>query len=209
MFNVAKNLAVLDADGVLLDYHAGYVKAWKKAFGDDLSEVMPNAYYAHNRFDAPMLSDELHDKFKAKGFDEDTWGSLPAMPGAVAATHLLREAGMRIICVSALPPRFGAARLKNLIDLGMPIEAVIATGHSEGTSNPKQGYLSRLKPALFVDDYWCYHRGVPDVTFKALVDTGAPDSPNFHKTEDVRINGLFPDLLSAVRHFLTLTPSKQ
>lgn len=202
MTNFANNLAAIDGDGVLLDYHHGYARAWEKAFGEKLKELVPSAYHAHHRFSTRPLTDAEYDRFRTNGFDEEIWASMPALPGAVAATRLLSSAGMNLVCVSALPSQYAQARLKNLQDLGMPIAEVIATGIPCGVRNPKAKVLQRLRPALFVDDFLPFHEAVPEETFKALVDTQAFDSPNNAHYPHITVNGRYPDLLSAVEAFL-------
>lgn len=202
MFQIAANLAVLDADGVLLDYHQGYARAWKKAFGRTPRVIDDRAYHAHHRFDVEQLEGQAYEDFKRIGFDEDTWSTMPALEGAVEATLLLRGAGMRIICVSALPAEFAQARLRNLLDLGMPIDGVVGTGYASNGENPKAPYLQQMRPALFVDDYWLYHKDVPAGTFKALVDSGAHGSPNLHADPAVAIDGRYKSLLHATEEFL-------
>lgn len=111
-------------------------------------------------------------------FDERFWSSLPALPGAVAACQRLHQAGFELVCVSALEPRFEAARLGNLRALGFPIEHVVATGHTVGETSPKAAALRALRPVAFVDDYLPYLRGIPREVHAALVLRAPNGSPN-------------------------------
>jgi len=77
-----------------------------------------------------------------------------------------------------LPLEFEAARLRNLRDLGFPIERVIATGNAEGARSPKADAIERLDPIAFVDDYLPYLRGLPAQVHTALVLRAPNGSPN-------------------------------
>ena len=72
---------------------------------------------------------------------------MPPIAGALDACHRLHDAGFELICVSALDLEFEAARLRNLRDLGFPIERVIATGNHEGERSPKADAIEMLEPA--------------------------------------------------------------
>jgi hypothetical protein len=80
--------------------------------------------------------------------------------------------------VSALELEFEAARLRNLRDLGFPIERVIATGNAAGERSPKADAITNLQPIAFVDDYIPYMRGVPGHVHTALVLRAPNGSPN-------------------------------
>jgi hypothetical protein len=80
--------------------------------------------------------------------------------------------------VSALELEFEAARLRNLRDLGFPIERVIATGNAEGPRSPKAEAIEELQPIAFVDDYAPFLRGLPEQVHTALVLRAPNGSPN-------------------------------
>lgn len=175
----------LDADGVLLDYHAGYRLAWKEAFGEWLSEEDPSAYWAPDRWGARRLTDQAELDHLRSCFDAQFWSSLPAMEGALKACQDLDAAGYRLVCVTALSPNFTRERLGNLKALGFPIEEVVATGEhweimagSESPLSPKARSLREINPVAFVDDHAPFLRGVPTSVHCALV-LGSPNgSPN-------------------------------
>lgn len=167
----------LDADGVLLDFHVGYAVAWQRAFGEFPRERDPQAYWPMDRWEVERLDVAGRVQFR-EHFDERFWSSLPALPGAVAACQRLHQAGFELVCVSALEPRFEAARLGNLRALGFPIERVVATGHTVGETSPKAAALRALRPVAFVDDYLPYLRGIPREVHAALVLRAPNGSPN-------------------------------
>lgn len=110
--------------------------------------------------------------------DEHFWSSMPPIARAVAACHRLYDAGFELVCVSALPLQFEAARLRNLREAGFPIERVIATGSAVEERSPKADELERLAPVAFVDDHLQYFRGVAPGIHRALICRGPNGTPN-------------------------------
>jgi len=173
----ARSLIALDADGVLLDFHLGYASAWQRAFGFAPRERDPLAYWPIDRWQVERLEAAQRAQFRA-AFDEQFWTTVPAIEGAVEACHRLHDAGYELVCVSALEAEFEAARLRNLRELGFPIERVIATGNAAGERSPKADAIQMLAPIAFVDDYAPYMRGVPAQVHTALVLRAPNGSPN-------------------------------
>ena len=173
----ARSLIALDADGVLLDFHLGYASAWQRAFGFVPRERDPLAYWPIDRWQVERLEAAQRAQFRA-AFDEQFWTTVPAIDGAVEACHRLHDAGYELVCVSALEAEFQAARLRNLRELGFPIERVIATGNAAGERSPKADAIQMLAPIAFVDDYAPYMRGVPAQVHTALVLRAPNGSPN-------------------------------
>jgi phosphoglycolate phosphatase-like HAD superfamily hydrolase len=174
---VSKPLIALDADGVLVDFHHGYAEAWRRAFGARPAERDPDAYWPFDRWHVERLEGEALRHF-GRHFDEQFWLHLPPIAGAVEACHRLHDAGFDLVCVSALDAAWESTRLRNLRNLGFPIERVIATGHHAGERSPKADAIAHLMPEAFVDDYLPYLRGVPDRVHRALVLRGRNGSPN-------------------------------
>lgn len=174
---MTRPILALDADGVLLDFHMGYAAAWQRAFGERPRERDPLAYWPMDRWDVDRLDRGGLDRFKVE-FGEHFWTSLPPIAGAIDACNKLHDAGHELICVSALELRYQAARLRNLRDLGFPIERVIATGNTSGERSPKADAIEALRPAAFVDDYLPYLRGLPQDVHTALVLRAPNGSPN-------------------------------
>jgi phosphoglycolate phosphatase-like HAD superfamily hydrolase len=182
-----KPIVALDVDGVLLDYHLAYRHAWHRTFGvlPDLAD--PEAYWPIDRWAVSYLQRPEMDRLRAD-MDEEFWTTLPAIPGAISATLDLRAAGYELVCISALPLKFEAARLKNLRSLGFPIERVIATPanpESASVKSVKADALAALKPVAFVDDYAPYLRGIPADVHAALVLREPNGSPNIG--DDLRL----------------------
>lgn len=195
-----KPLIALDADGVLLDFHLAYAGAWKRAFGKAPAERDPLAYWPMDRWKVERLDEKKRVQFRAS-FDEHFWATVPAIEGALEACHRLHDAGFELVCVSALELEFEAARLRNLKQLGFPIERVIATGNEAVERSPKADAITELRPLAFVDDYLPYMRGVPRDVHTALVLRAPNGSPNVGN-ELVLAKSVHQDLAGFTEHWL-------
>ena len=198
---MVRPLIALDADGVLLDFHLAYAGAWQRAFGRPPAERDPLAYWPIDRWLVERLEAPGRERFRA-AFDEQFWTTVPAIAGAVDACHRLRGAGFDLVCVSALNLEFEAARLRNLRDLGFPIERVIATGNAAGERSPKADAIEILRPVAFVDDYAAYMRGVPEDVHTALVLRAPNGSPNVG-ADLALAKSVHPDLVAFAEHWLS------
>lgn len=195
-------IIALDADGVLLDYHAAYRRAWSQAFGYLPQLRDPLAYWPLDRWDVRRLEGVELEKFRAC-FDQHYWSSIPAISGAVHACEKLCEAGYELVCVSAMKDHFQAARLKNLRGYGFPIEKVIATAaETEIGVSPKAEALSKLQPVAFVDDYLPYFRGIPAGIHAAIVLREPNGSPNVGEDLDILTHTKHADLAGFVSWWL-------
>lgn len=175
-----KPIIALDADGVLLDYHRAYAKAWAKAFGEMPALRDPLAYWPIDRWEVRRLVGDELTQFRAC-FDHHYWSTIPAISGAVDACHALVAAGYELVCVSAIESQFEAARLQNLCECGFPIARVLATPHATAGTSPKAAALRELKPVAFVDDFLPYFQGIPSDIHAALVLREPNGSPNIGK----------------------------
>jgi phosphoglycolate phosphatase-like HAD superfamily hydrolase len=174
---LANKLIVLDADGVLLDYNLAYASAWKRAFGSYPQLKNHNAYWARDRWAVRQLEGDSLSTFRTV-FDDSFWSTIPAIKGALDACHALSQIGYELICVTALPQKFQPARLRNLFQLGFPIETVLTVDHSESTLSPKAEIINSLKPVVFVDDFLPYKSGVHVDIHRALITREHEMSPN-------------------------------
>ncbi|MBS0308788.1 MAG: HAD family hydrolase [Proteobacteria bacterium] len=172
-----KPIIALDADGVLLDYHHAYRRAWAKAFGELPAIRDSQAYWPIDRWAVRRLEGDELATFRAC-FDHDYWSTIPAIAGAVDACHALTAAGYELVCVSAIEAGFQEARLQNLRCCGFPIERVIATANAGAGSSPKADALQKLQPAAFVDDFLPYLWGIPKHIHAALILREPNGSPN-------------------------------
>lgn len=174
---MSQGIIALDADGVLLDYGLAYAGAWQAAFGTYPRERDPHAYWPMDRWEVDRVEGPQLDQFR-RAFDEEFWAGIPPVPGAVEACHALAQAGHELVCVTALPERFRAARERNLRLHGFPIDLVHATDNQVSLTSPKAATLNALKPRAFVDDYLPYFVDVQPNIHRALVLRGVTGTPN-------------------------------
>jgi hypothetical protein len=195
--NHKKPLIALDADGVLLDYNAHFSQVWQKAFGETLTTQCEPRYHATHQYGVSLSNERTRQAF-FDAFDERAWESLPALPGAVQATQLLSNLGFSLVCVTSMPSKYAQARHTNLKNLGMPIEAVYATGRdrSQPNENPKKSTIDRLSPVYFVDDLIENFLGLSSHVQKILLHKSAPDSPNLPHLQSGVHDHQYDDLLS-------------
>lgn len=125
----------LDCDGVLLDYSTAYGRVWERAFGERVALKCARAYWPIERWGVRYLSGDELQHLRAQ-MDETFWRTIPAIEGSVQACSQLRSMGYRLVCVTAIAPRYLAARMQNLRDLGFEIEGVIATGADAYQESP-------------------------------------------------------------------------
>ena len=198
---MSRPILALDADGVLVDLHAGYARAWQQAFGAAPAERDPLAYWPMDRWDVGRVDAEQRLLLRQQFQQPELWAQLPAIGGAVEACHRLHDAGYDLVCVTALEERFQSARQQNLKNLGFPIHRVIATGHAEGERSPKADAIAALRPVAFVDDYIAYLRGMPDEVHTALVLRAPNGSPNVG--DELKLaRSVHQDLADFTRHWL-------
>lgn len=194
-------ILAIDADGVLVDLHAGYARAWELAFGALPEERDPLAYWPMDRFAVDPLDAEQRLQLRAQFQRPELWETLPAIAGAVDACHRLHDAGYELVCVTALDARLQTARQRNLKSLGFPIRRVFATGHTEGERSPKADAIEKLRPLAFVDDYIPYMRGMPTEVHCALVLRAPNGSPNVG--DDLKLaRSVHQDLAAFADHWL-------
>lgn len=174
---MSKPIIALDADGVLLDYNLAYAKVWHKVFGVYPEERDPGAYWAADRWAVERIEGEMLTRLRA-GFDHDFWSSVPAIESALEACFALHDAGHTLVCVSALQPQFEKARLRNLRNLGFPIEKVFATGNEALPRSPKAAAVSEVEAVALVDDYLPYLMGLRPGVHTALITRQTSRSPN-------------------------------
>lgn len=174
---MTRPIIALDCDGVLLDYHLAYARAWQRAFGVFPCERDAKAYWPWDRWKVQRLNGKPLLRLRGH-FNEHFWSTMPAMPDALAACHLLVDAGYQLHCVTAIQPQFEGARSLNLKRLGFPITKVSATPVQQAGSNPKAEVINRLRPLAFVDDYAPYLSSVDPGIHCALIERGLHGSPN-------------------------------
>jgi len=96
---LAPTTILLDMDGVLVDWDAGFRREWAR-FGHDPSKIDRTKSYSMEECVVPELSNAAIQVMSQPGFFKD----LPPMEGAVKAVEEMVESGFSVlICTSPLP----------------------------------------------------------------------------------------------------------
>lgn len=188
--------AVLDCDGVLVDYNSHFGEIYRMAFKKQLNIINPRAYHA-TEYWGVTLSKEEKQKFYAY-FDKFGWGTMPALKGAVESTHALKAHGYEIIVVTSMNERASQARMDNLHSLGVVFDDFYATGRVSREKNPKEKILNDLMPEWFVDDLITNFVGLHSNIKCALIDSDLHGNPNQNLKHQIPHHGAY----SSLHHFV-------
>lgn len=82
-------------------YRACICRRLSGTFGVLLAIKDPLGYWPIDRWDVQRVTGNELEQF-LQCFDEEFWSTIPALPGALEACHLLKEAGYDLVCVSVL-----------------------------------------------------------------------------------------------------------
>lgn len=178
IFNIKKEkIIVLDCDGVLLDYNEAFGRVWQEYYNKELPVFDGSLYHAENYYNLKWSHIDERKKF-FNHFNTCGWSIMKDFPQSIEATHLLREAGYKILVVTSMSLSGQAMRHENLTRLGFAIDATIATGSKINNTNPKKTYIENLNPDFFVDDLLSNFEEINNQTNFVLIDNRASDSPN-------------------------------
>lgn len=145
-----KPLFLIDCDGVMLDYNLAFKNHYEKIYNKVLTLTKPNSYLAVDVWGVGEMTKENYNHFKNESVKLGIWENMPALPDALEFVQELSQY-FTVWCLTSMPTEFEQARLKNLQNLGFPIEKVIATSRI-GKENPKKKFVEELKPMYFMDD---------------------------------------------------------
>jgi len=144
-------LVLLDCDGVLLDYVAGFREFLKDRYGLSLAAEGPCGFDMEVWTGLPRaeIRKVIND---FNGGAETGFDSLPPMPGALEGVSRLLGSGYRLQVLSSADAGGSSvrSRLKNLETIfGDVFEEVTLIG----LGGSKREILSRFEPAEWVDDH--------------------------------------------------------
>ncbi len=110
---MTRPILALDADGVLVDLHIGYARAWQQAFGVALAERDPLAYWPADRWGVEPLDAEQRLQLRAQFEQPEMWetpaGHRRRGRGLPPAARCRLRAGVRDRAGGALPVARGCA----------------------------------------------------------------------------------------------------
>lgn len=147
----------IDGDGVLFDYNKAAAALFYKLYKEELREVYPQAYNFHIQYDIEGSKKPDFMKLIYPMFDKfEIWGKMPGLEGALEATKMMKDKGYTLVCLTSMPPKYQSLRHQNALDLGYPIDHVIAvdrrSAKKNGINNPKKAWILENKPVAFIDD---------------------------------------------------------
>ncbi len=175
-----RKLLVIDVDGVLVDYNKQYALGWEKAFGEKLSVVNQDAYWAQDVYGARHLDPEEVVAWR-EAQNYEYWATMEAMPGAYNLLYDFLQADYNIVACTALDEHWHEARAENLNNLfgDHTIKALICAGEVG-----KSTFVNALNADVFIDDYAKYFYNVKKSVKKILVDRSPsdPQNPNVFAT---------------------------
>lgn len=145
-----KPLFLIDGDGVMLDYNQAFKEHYEKIYNTSLTLKKPKSYLAVEMWGVGNMSKEDYHHFKTESEKIGIWENMPALPDSLEFVKELSQY-FTVWCLTSMPTEYEQARLKNLQNLGFPIEKVIATSRV-GKENPKKRFVEELKPMYFLDD---------------------------------------------------------
>lgn len=145
----ARNL-LLDCDGVLLDWTAGFRDYAQAVLGKHIDPAGPNDFDLRGWLGCS--SEKLQDMIAGfNGGDAGHFGRLEPMPGAIEAVRAAQAQGrtLSIITACSTAPRVKALREQNLQDVfGDAFEVI----HMIDLSASKQELLSSFENVSWVED---------------------------------------------------------
>lgn len=173
-----KPLFLIDCDGVMLDYNQAFKEHYEKIYNKTLTLKKPKSYLAAEMWGVGNMSKEDYHHFKHESANIGMWENMPALPDALEFVKELSKY-FTVWCLTSMPTQYEQARLKNLQNLGFPIEKVIATSRV-GEENPKKKFVEKLKPMYFLDDLLQNFVDIKSKSKSQLIflDWKHEDSPN-------------------------------
>lgn len=173
-----KPLFLIDGDGVMLDYNKAFKEHYEKIYNKTLTLTKPKSYLAVEMWGVGQMNKEEYHHFKNESARLGIWENMPALPDSLEFVQELSQY-FTIWCLTSMPTEFEQSRLKNLQNLGFPIEKVIATSRV-GKENPKKKFVEELKPMYFLDDLLQNFEDInPKLKTKLVyLDWKHEDSPN-------------------------------
>lgn len=145
-----KPLFLIDGDGVMLDYNQAFKENYEKIYNKKLTLTNPHSYQAVEMWGVGDMSKEDYEHFKKESAKLGIWENMPALPDSLEFVKEISKY-FTVWCLTSMPTEYEQHRLRNLQNLGFPIEKVIATSRV-GNENPKKRFIEKLKPVYFMDD---------------------------------------------------------
>lgn len=163
--------AVLDVDGVMLDFVKHFADVAEDVLQRPMSILNNNLYNMTDRLNITSEENTLvWEIFGKRG----EWKNLPPFPGVEEAVQNIIDSGYEIYIVTGIEEFFRKDRLENLQKIGLLPSAI----HCVGTGRSRKDMVIRsIDPIFFVDDRLEHLHMVPDVHHLAWIDHGEQQHP--------------------------------
>lgn len=158
--------AVLDVDGVLIDFDGNFAAIASEVLGRAVSKVC-NDYSLRKRY--ALTEEEFADAWSALETHPNGWGNMPMIPGAVEAVHRLQNHGYTIHLVTGIDACHSEARLQNLRQNSVEVDSIDCVGRGQ---NSKAEHLHRLRPIMYVEDRLALLNESEHVPYRVFIDHG-------------------------------------
>lgn len=143
---INQHRAVIDCDGVVLNFDASFSKVACDVLGRDVPKAC-SAYSLDQRYG--LSKAEFTRVWDAMDDHPSGWAGLELLPGADKALKRLRSQGMEIHMVTGIEDRRAPQRLANLALYGIEIDGLECVGNGAAS---KAVHLARIAPVMYVED---------------------------------------------------------
>ena len=175
---INQHRAVIDCDGVLLDFDRSFCKVACDTLGRNVAKAC-SAYSLDQRYG--LSKAEFARVWDAMDDHPSGWSGLEILPGAREAIHRLRGYGMEIHMVTGIESHRAQARLENLALHGLEIDSLECVGN--GTAS-KADKVAKIAPVMFVDDRLHLLHESPFVPDRVWIDHG-DEQAGYVVTEEI------------------------
>lgn len=158
--------AVLDCDGVLVDFDRSFRRVAEVALGKKLTAI-PEVYELSRRYQ--LSSEELNRVWAVMDDHPLGWKNMPVFEGAIEAALQLKAQGLSIHLITGIPAHLAESRLLNLALHGLEPDSIHCVGDG---GCPKVEQMKKLAPVMFVDDRLKLLHESPFVPYRVWVDLG-------------------------------------
>lgn len=143
---INENRAVLDVDGVILDFDGSFAQVSCDVLGRSVVRQCQK-YSLDERYG--LTKPEFKKAWDAMDDHEQGWAGLRVLPGATQAVRWLKEHGMEVYAVTGICPSRSQARLANLLQHDIELDGIECVGDGRA-SKAKQ--VEKIAPVMFVED---------------------------------------------------------
>ena len=143
---INENRAVLDGDGVILDFDGSFAKVACDVLGRSVAKACQK-YSLDERYG--LTKAEFGRVWDAMEDHDSGWAGLAILPGAAQAVQQLKAHGLEVYMVTGIASRLASVRLANLARYGIELDGIECVG--DGLAS-KADEVAKIAPVMFVED---------------------------------------------------------